>query len=72
MFYFLLQALCLNKLQHTQVYQDGPRVWGMLEKVIHLIKIERIHNADAQFIVKRENPLRKKLGLSRWPNTPYH
>lgn len=26
----------------TRVHDDGPRVWGMLEKVIHLVQIERV------------------------------
>ncbi|CAN8062613.1 unnamed protein product [Agarophyton chilense] len=43
----IVRQLGFRKLNQTTVHEDGPRVWGMLQKVIHLVKIERIHAQDA-------------------------
>lgn len=67
-----LQQLKLNKLHQTQVHEDGPRVWGMLEKVTHLVRLQRIRAEDAKFVTKKPDPLRKQFGLSRWEGTPYY
>lgn len=43
----ILQVLGLKKINQVRIHDDGPRVWGMLEKVIHMVKIERIRAEDA-------------------------
>ncbi|CDF40580.1 unnamed protein product [Chondrus crispus] len=43
----IIQVLGLRKLNQVRIHDDGPRVWGMLEKVIHLVKLERIRAVDA-------------------------
>lgn len=43
----IIQVLGLRRMNQVRVHDDGPRVWGMLEKVIHLVKIERIRAEDA-------------------------
>ncbi|PXF44891.1 50S ribosomal protein L30 [Gracilariopsis chorda] len=39
----IVRHLGFRRLNQTKIHEDGPRVWGMLEKVLHLVKIERIH-----------------------------
>jgi large subunit ribosomal protein L30 len=38
----IVQVLGLNKMHKTRVHSDGPRVWGLIEKVTHLLRVERI------------------------------
>jgi large subunit ribosomal protein L30 len=38
----VVEVLGLNKLHKTRRHDDSPRVWGMIEKVTHLVKVERV------------------------------
>lgn len=44
----VVQVLGLNKLHKTRRHDDGPRVWGMIEKVTHLVKVERVPATEAE------------------------
>lgn len=37
-----IRALGFRKLHHTRIMKSNEAVWGMLNKVSHLIQIERI------------------------------
>ena len=62
------QTLGFRRLHQTKVLGDGPRIWGLLEKVIHLVKIERIH-ADPALNVGRVGKLVRSLNVPRDPGT---
>jgi large subunit ribosomal protein L30 len=36
-----LIGLGLNKMNRTSVLQDTPETWGMINKVKHLVKVEK-------------------------------
>jgi large subunit ribosomal protein L30 len=38
----IVGVLGLKKLHRTRVHSDGPRVWGLIEKVTHLVKVTRV------------------------------
>jgi large subunit ribosomal protein L30 len=38
----IVQVLGLKKLRQTRRHSDGPRVWGLIEKVTHLVHVERV------------------------------
>lgn len=38
----VVQVLGLNKMHKTRRHDDSPRVWGMIEKVTHLVQVERV------------------------------
>lgn len=48
----IMQVLGLRRINTVRIHDDGPRVWGMLERVIHLVKLERIR-ADDPLIARK-------------------
>ena len=67
------QALGLRKPTHTVVHSDGPVTWGMIEKVIHLVKVQRIHAEHASAIPRKPTHYeRQSLRLTKWRDLPYN
>lgn len=38
----ILIGLGLNKLNRSRILEDSPEIRGMVEKVLHLVKVEEI------------------------------
>ena len=37
-----IKALGLRRIRHTVEHEDRPEIQGMIDKVIHLVKVEKI------------------------------
>jgi large subunit ribosomal protein L30 len=49
----IVEILGLTKLHKTRLHSDGPRVWGLIDKVTHLVKVERVPaTADEQRVAE--------------------
>lgn len=55
-------------MHRTRVHEDGPRVWGMLERVTHMVKIERVRAEDADKVRDRPDTFRKMF--NKWEPRP--
>ena len=44
----IIQSLGLRRLHHSVVHQDSPTIKGMVQKVIHMLEVEEISEAQAQ------------------------
>ena len=40
-----LEALGLKKLNRYVFQKDNPAIWGMIKKVSHMVKVEKVENA---------------------------
>ncbi|MBQ3636178.1 MAG: 50S ribosomal protein L30 [Bacteroidales bacterium] len=40
----VLLALGIKKLNHSVVKEDTPSIQGMIERVSHLVKVEKVEN----------------------------
>ncbi len=38
----VVEVLGLRRLNHTRRHADGPRVWGLIKKVSHLVEVTRV------------------------------
>jgi large subunit ribosomal protein L30 len=38
----VIRSLGLKKLNHTVTHADTPEVWGMINKVAHLVKVKEV------------------------------
>lgn len=61
----IIQILGLRKMHQTRVHSDGPRVWGLIQKVIHMVEVERIPATAAE----QEAALARAMQAPS-PNTP--
>jgi len=37
-----IKALGLRRIRHTVEHEDRPEIQGMIDKVIHLVKVEKV------------------------------
>jgi large subunit ribosomal protein L30 len=37
-----IRALGIHRLNHTVVHKDTPQIRGMIQKVVHLVRVEEI------------------------------
>ncbi len=44
----IIQSLGLRRLHHSVVHRDSPTIKGMVQKVIHMLEVEEISEAQAQ------------------------
>lgn len=44
----IVEILGFRKLHQTRIHSDGPRVWGLIQKVIHLVKVTRVPATQEQ------------------------
>ena len=44
----IIQSLGLRRLHHSVVHQNSPTIKGMVQKVIHMLEVEEISEAQAQ------------------------
>lgn len=55
----VVKVLGLNKMHKMRRHDDSPRVWGMIEKVTHLVQVERVP-ATAEEIERAEVRVSKR------------
>jgi len=37
-----IRALGIHRLNHTVVHEDTPQIRGMIQKVVHLVRVEEV------------------------------
>jgi large subunit ribosomal protein L30 len=50
----IIEVLGLRKLHRTRVHSDGPRVWGLIEKVTHLVKVTRVPATEEEQLAAKK------------------
>jgi large subunit ribosomal protein L30 len=63
----IVQVLGLKKLHRTRVHADGPRVWGLIEKVSHLLKVTRIPATPEEQLAAEQRHETQILPFHRLP-----
>lgn len=44
----IIDILGLKRLHQTRRHSDGPRVWGLINKVNHMVSVERVYATDEE------------------------
>ncbi|MCP2519767.1 50S ribosomal protein L30 [Candidatus Aminicenantes bacterium AC-708-M15] len=55
----VIKGLGLRKLHHEVIREDRPEIWGMINKVKHLVCVERI-NPERNKEKKKTNEVTRK------------
>jgi len=44
----IIQSLGLRRLNHSVVHRNSPTIKGMVQKVMHMLEVEEVSEAQAQ------------------------